>query len=372
MRPRQIRARCSSVCATSIVVAPWRRHIVTTLSNSAVTSAAGPSSSTISTVSASGKFGWTAASAARIASESIISTAAGMMPGADDLGDHGAARVDRVERGQQRLHRFRPPQNPHGHAGDDGERAFRADDEAEQIGARRVGERAAQLDQLAVGQHRLDPEHVMNGEAVLEAMRAAGVLGDVAADRAHLLARRIRRVVVAERRDPPGDVEIGDARLHRHPLVRDVDIEDAVEAGQGDHEPAGDRQRAARQTGAVAARDERDPGPRAEPHDRLHFRRGRGQHDRRRRFAQMGQRVALVGQQLERILEDVRVADNPPQFGQKRVIHVLSGVRSGFSRFGDICRENEKIRDLTPDAVSIIRACERSPAVVFSKAPAPH
>ena len=121
--------------------------------------------------------------------------------GADDVGHDGAAGVDRVERGEQRLHRFGPPQNPHGHARDDGERAFRSDDEPEQIGARRVDERAAEVHELAVGQHRLDAEHVMHGEAVLQAVRAAGVLGDVAADRADLLARRIRRVVVAERRD---------------------------------------------------------------------------------------------------------------------------------------------------------------------------
>ena len=100
----------------------------------------------------------------------------------------------------------------------------------------------------------------MDGEAVLQAVRAAGVLGDVAADRADLLARRIRRVVVAERRDPFGDLEIGDAGLDRHPLVRDVDVEDAVEARQRDHEAAGDRQRAAGQPGAVAARDERHAG----------------------------------------------------------------------------------------------------------------
>ena len=46
-----------------------------------------------------------------------------------------------------------------------------------------------------------DGEDVVDGEAVLEAVRAAGVLGDVAADRADLLARRIGGVVVARGRD---------------------------------------------------------------------------------------------------------------------------------------------------------------------------
>ena len=74
--------------------------------------------------------------------------------------------------------------------------------QAEQVEPGRVDQRAAEVHHLAVGQHRLDAEHVMHGEAVLEAVRAAGVLGDVAADRADLLARRIRRVVVAERARP--------------------------------------------------------------------------------------------------------------------------------------------------------------------------
>ena len=79
-RPFQMRARCSSVRATSIVVAPARRQMSSTMPNSARTSASGPSSSTISTVSAGGKPGCTAASAAWIASASIISIAAGMIP----------------------------------------------------------------------------------------------------------------------------------------------------------------------------------------------------------------------------------------------------------------------------------------------------
>jgi hypothetical protein len=35
---------------------------------------------------------------------------------------------------------------------------------------------------LAVRQHRFHTEHMMHGEAIFEAVRAAGVLGNVAAD----------------------------------------------------------------------------------------------------------------------------------------------------------------------------------------------
>src|SRR3712207_7896502 len=44
-------------------------------------------------------------------------------------------------------------------------------------------------------EHDAQAGHVVRREAVLEAVRAAGVLGDVAADRADDLARRVGRVV---------------------------------------------------------------------------------------------------------------------------------------------------------------------------------
>ena len=68
----------------------------------------------------------------------------------------------------------------------------------------RVERLAAELDDVAVGQHDRQPGHVVDREAVLEAVRAARVLGDVAADRADLLARRIGRVEEAGRPRRPG------------------------------------------------------------------------------------------------------------------------------------------------------------------------
>ena len=62
--------------------AAWRRQIASTRSKSAATSTAGPSSSTIRTLSAGGNPGCTAASAAWRASASIISMAAGTIPAA--------------------------------------------------------------------------------------------------------------------------------------------------------------------------------------------------------------------------------------------------------------------------------------------------
>ena len=73
----------------------------------------------------------------------------------------------------------------------------------QQIGPGRIGRLRSDVHELAVGQHRFHCQHVMHREAVLQAVGAAGVLGDVAANRADLLTRGVRRVVVAERRDLP-------------------------------------------------------------------------------------------------------------------------------------------------------------------------
>ena len=85
------------------------------------------------------------------------------------------------------------------------------------------------MHELAIRQHGLDAEHVVHGKAVLEAMRAARVLGDVASDRADDLARRIGCVVAAKRCHAPGNLQVRDTRLHRDPQVRDVNVEDVIE-----------------------------------------------------------------------------------------------------------------------------------------------
>ena len=98
---------------------------------------------------------------------------------------------------------------------------------------------------LAVREHDDRCEHVVDGEAVLQAVRAAGVLGDVAADRAHLLARRIRRVEVPVGGHRLRHLEVRHAGLDDDPLGVEIDLEHAVHPRERDHDPLGDRQRAA-------------------------------------------------------------------------------------------------------------------------------
>ena len=154
---------------------------------------------------------------------------------------------------------------------------------------------------------------MVRGEAVLQAVRAAGVLGDVAADRADLLARRIGRVEVAVRRDRTRDVEVRDAGLDDDAPALEVDLEDAVHAGERDDDAARDRRRASREPRAGAARDERDTRRVARADDRLHLLGRRGQCDELGDRAVPGQPVALVDAELLELRDDVLAPERAPQ-----------------------------------------------------------
>ena len=88
-------------------------------------------------------------------------------------------------------------QDAHGDFGDDAEQPFRAGDDAEQIVAAGIEMLAADAQDLAGHQHHLDAEHIVGGHAVFQAMHAAGILRDIAADGAGDLRGRIGRVIEA-------------------------------------------------------------------------------------------------------------------------------------------------------------------------------
>ncbi len=165
-------------------------------------------------------------------------------PRADDPRHRLARLVGLDEAGEQRANRRRGTQDPQRQLGRDPERALGADEHAEQIGPL-VPDR--QLDQLTVGQHDLRRQDVVDREAVLQAVRAARVLRDVAADRADLLRGRVGRVVEAVIGDGARDVEIGDTRLDHDMAAVGVDLEHPVHPRQRDHDPLRDRQRPARE-----------------------------------------------------------------------------------------------------------------------------
>ena len=219
----------------------------------------------------------------------------------DDPGDGRARRVHRVKGGEQRADGLRCADDPERDARRDPERALGADDHAEEVGPVRVERLAAELDDLAVREDEGQAGDVVRREPVLQAVRAARVLGDVAADRAHLLARGVGRVEEAVGGDGTRHVEVRDARLDDDALAREVDLEDPVHAGERDDDAAGDRRRPAREPGSRAARDERHALAMACAQDDLNVLGGTREDDELGDRAVPGQPVALVHAELLRL-----------------------------------------------------------------------
>ena len=72
---------------------------------------------------------------------------------------------------------------------------------------------AADPDNIAVHQHNLGTQHVVGRQAVLQAMHAAGVFRNVAADGTRDLAGRIGRIIESSVHNFLGQGQISDARL---------------------------------------------------------------------------------------------------------------------------------------------------------------
>src|SRR5207247_9407886 len=99
--------------------------------------------------------------------------------------------------------RLRLLENADADLGGHAERALGADEDTGQVVAEALARLAAEPHDLAVRHDDLEPQDVIRGHAVLERVRAAGVVGDVAADRAGLLTGRVGRGVLPARLDGP-------------------------------------------------------------------------------------------------------------------------------------------------------------------------
>ena len=143
------------------------------------------------------------ASTAATAAASISSRAAGRTRG-HDRGDGPARRHHVVEGADDRRHRRGQRSQPQGRLGDHAERALGADEEALEVVAGHVLHRAtAEAHGPPVGQHHLEAEDVVGGDAVLHAAQPAGVGGQVPADRADLEATTGRAGTRARAPGPP-------------------------------------------------------------------------------------------------------------------------------------------------------------------------
>ena len=226
------------------------------------------------------------------------------------------ASLVRRKRGEEGLHGFGALDDAENHFGGDAERAFGADENAEEIVAGSVERFSAEVDERAVGENDFEAEDVRGGEAVFEAMRAAGIFGDVAADAARGLRRGIGRVEIALRLDAGGDVEIDDAGLDDDAGVGEIDFEDAVHAREADDDAVFDGHRAAAEAGAGAAGDERNFFAMAEAEDGLDFGGGVGEKDGARHGAEIGESVAFVGVEFVGRSDEVAGANDGAEFGE--------------------------------------------------------
>ena len=157
--------------------------------------------------------------------------------GGDDRGHGVAGLADVVERREDHAGGLRLGYELHRHLGRDGEHPLGAGHEREEIVAGRIERLGAELHRRALDREAAYPENVVHGEPVLQAVHAAGVLGDVAADRARDLRRGIRCVEQPVGRGGLADREIPHARLHaRDPRDR-VDGEDALHLREREQHP---------------------------------------------------------------------------------------------------------------------------------------
>ena len=109
------------------------------------------------------------------------------------------------------------------------------------------------------------------GEAVFEAVGAAGIFCDVAADGADRLRGRVGSVEIILRGDAVADVEIDYAGFDDGVGVGEIDFEDFVHAGEADDDAFRSRQRAAGESCASASGDERDAMPGTDANDGLNL-----------------------------------------------------------------------------------------------------
>ena len=153
-------------------------------------------------------------------------------PGADD-GAHGRARaLEIVERRKGDLRVLRLRKQLHRDLRDHGKQTLAAVDQCQEVVAGRVERIAAEFDDVTLDRHRADLADVVHGQSVFQAMDAAGIFRDVAADRAGDLRRRIRCVEQSVRRRGLGYREVTDAGLDDRRARKRIDRDDAAQLGE--------------------------------------------------------------------------------------------------------------------------------------------
>ncbi len=198
-----------------------------------------------------------------------------------------------------------------------GQRPFRADKQRLQVVAGDVLDRfRAQADLFAAHQVGLQPQDIVPGHAVLEAARAAGVLGDVAADGRGLQTGRVGRIEKAG--FFRGFLQVGgdDAGLDHGQKVFLVEAQDAIHAREYEHDAAAGCQRPTGVADAGTARHQRQGVTAAHLHDPGDIFAVFGENDRIGQVFQAGG-VIGIAQQVFAVGEDLLLPDLGRQLPQR-------------------------------------------------------
>ena len=222
-------------------------------------------------------------------------------PGLQDVAD-GLAGIGQLGEGRQRGElRRRLGDQPHGDLGDDAQRALRPDEQPLEVVPGHILDRpAAQMQHMAAGQHHIEPQNIVAGDAVFQTARAARVGRHVPADRALIDAGGIGRIEEAELLDRLLQIVGDDARLRHRQRVGGRDIQDPVHARHVQADRAGHRHRGASQPRRRAARHDRDAARVGDAQHSRHVLRRLRMHDDIRLRLQPRAVVGIRGQILRR------------------------------------------------------------------------
>ena len=162
---------------------------------------------------------------------------------------------------------------------------------------------------------------MVGGDAVLEAVRSAGVLRHVAAQGAGALAGGVGGVVepVGQRRI--GEAGVDDARLDHRAAALRVEVQDSVEAGQDDQHGVGCRERSAGEPGAGPAGHKRHGGHVQQADDGDEFGAVSREHGEGGARGVRRQAVGFVRGELGGPRADPARSHDPPELRRERLAH---------------------------------------------------
>ena len=198
--------------------------------------------------------------------------------------------AEQIERGLRRRHadergldRARARHQPQHRRGDDAERALGADEQVLQVVAGVVLlELVEVVEHAPVGEHDLEAEHMRARDAVGERRRAAGIGGEIAADGAGAFRRQQLRIEPVDRGRRLARAAERHAGLAGDGVGDRVDLADAVEPRERQHDLAMVRDLPADEAGIAALRHDRRARLVGELEDRGDLGdRARAQHHRR-------------------------------------------------------------------------------------------